>query len=76
MSESANLKRNIDSFRLSTKKISERISGVGDIWRDNNYSSLQKQMGELARASKSVIESGDKTCTSVDKFFDIVSEKI
>jgi len=76
MSESANLKRNIDSFRLSTKKISERIRGVGDIWRDNNYSSLQKQMGELARASKSVIESGDKTCTSIDKFFDIASEKI
>ena len=76
MAESAGIKRNIDDFRLSTRKISEKINEAGDIWRDSNYSSLHRQIGELAKASKSVIESGDRTCTSIDKFFDISGERI
>jgi len=76
MGRSANLKRNIDGFRLSAKKVSESINKVGDIWKDSNYASLQKQMGELAKASKAVIENGERTCASADKFFEIASEKI
>ena len=76
MKISSNIKKYLDNFRLSTRKISERVGRVGDIWRDDNYSALQTQMGELARASKSVIESGDRACTSIDKFFDIANEKI
>ena len=76
MSESASLKRNIDDFRLSTKKISERISAAGEIWKDSNYASLQKQIGELAKSSRTVIENGEKTCAGIDKFFDIANEQI
>jgi len=76
MSESANLKRNIDSFRLSAKKVSDKINNTGDIWKDKNYSALQKQMGELAKASKSVIDNGERTCASADKFFAIANERI
>jgi len=76
MSESANLKRNINSFRLSAKKVSDKINNTGDIWKDKNYSALQKQMGELAKVSKSVIDNGERTCASTDKFFAIANERI
>jgi len=66
----------MDSFRLSAKKIGEKINNVGDIWSDSSYVALQKSMGELAKSSKLVIENGDRACTSIDKFFTIASEKI
>jgi hypothetical protein len=66
----------MDSFRLSAKKVGERINNVGDIWSDNSFVSLQKSMSELAKSSKLVIENGDRACASVDKFFTIASEKI
>ena len=76
MSESTNLRRNIESFKAASMKIGDKINGVGDIWRDSNYAALQKQMGELAKASKSVIENGEKTCVCIDKFFTIANEKV
>jgi len=76
MSESANLKRNIEGFQQNTRKMGDRINNASDIWKDSNYSSLQKQMGELAKASKSVIENGERACASIDKFFNIASERI
>jgi len=76
MSESANLKRHIDGFRLSAVLVGDKINNVGDVWKDNNYAALQKQIGELAKASKSVIENGERACVSIDKFFAIANEKI
>ena len=60
----------------STRKISEKINSVGDLWRDSNYASLQKQIGELAQNSKTVIEGGDRACSSIDKFFQIAEEDV
>ncbi len=74
--ESLQLRKEIERFKLSTMKISEKINSVSDIWRDNNYASLQAQIGELAKNSKTVVESGEKTCSSIDKFFEIAAEKV
>ena len=74
--KSSALKKELDSFRLSTMKISSGINGVSDIWNDGNYASLQTQIGELAKTSKMVIESGEKTCSSADKFFAIAAEEV
>ena len=76
MSHSANLKVNIENFKTASMKISNKINNVGDIWKDSNYAALQKQIGNPAKASKSVIENGEKTCISIDKFFTVANEKI
>jgi len=70
------LRKEIDGFRLATGKISEKINGVSDIWRDSNYASLQTQIGELAKKSKTIIESGERACTSIDKFFAVAVEDV
>ena len=76
MNNSFTLKKELESFKLSTGKISEKINGVGDIWRDNNYVLLQTQIAELAKKSKMVIESGERACSSIDRFFAIAAEKV
>jgi len=73
---SSSLRRELEGFKASTRKISERINGVGDIWNDSRYSSLQTQIGELAKKSKTVIEGGERACSSIDRFFTIVGESI
>ena len=70
------LKRELEGFKLSTGKISEKINSVGSFWSDGNYASLQARIGELAKMSKIVIESGEKACSSIDKFFAIVAEEV
>ena len=76
INNASELKKEVESFKVSTKKISEKINGVGDIWRDNNYTSLQTQMGELAKTSRIVIENGERVCSSIDKFFNIAAEEV
>ena len=76
MSESVNLKRNIENFKTASIKIGDKINRAGDIWKDSNYVSLHRKIDELAKDSRSVIENGEKTCMSIDKFFTIANEKI
>jgi len=72
---SSDLRKELDSFKHSTARISEKINGVSDIWRDNNYTSLQTQIGELAKTSRMVIDSGERVCSGIDKFFAIATEE-
>ena len=73
---SSGLRREIEGFKLSTGKISEKLNNVSDIWKDSNYSSLQTQIGELAKNSKTVIENGERACSSIDKFYAIAAEEV
>jgi len=75
-SNSTILRKEIENFKLSTGKISEKLNNVSDIWKDSNYTSLQTQIGELAKNSKMVIESGERTCSNIDKFYAISAEEV
>ena len=70
------LKRELEGFKLSAEKISKKINSVSDIWSDVNYASLQARICELAKMSKIFIESGERTCSSIDKFFAFAAEKV
>jgi len=74
--ESSTLRRELEGFKLSTGKISERVKSVGDIWSDGSYASLKTQIEELAKKSRSVIENGNNVCISIDKFFSIAAEEV
>ena len=73
---SSDIKKELDNFTLSSRKIGEKISGIGEIWRDSNYASLQSQIGELAKESRKVIETGSDACASIDKFDAIAMESV
>ena len=74
--ESSNLRRELEGFKQSTARLSGKINGVSDIWKDSNYAALQTQIGELAKSTRTVIDSGEKLCVCIDKFFTIAAEKV
>jgi len=74
--ESAKLRRELEGFKQSAAKLSEKINGVSEVWRDQNYAALHVQMGELAKSSKTVIDDGEKTCSCIEKFFSIAAESV
>ena len=76
VNNSFTLRRELESFKLSTGRISEKINAVADIWQDSNYASLQIQISELAKNSKTVIERGESTCSNIDRFFAIAIEEV
>ena len=76
MGSSSSLKRELEVFKSATGIISDKINGINEFWNDNVYSSLQTSIRELAKNSKSVIESGDKACASIDRFFAIAAEDV
>jgi|GEM_PF-2144221 len=75
-SESSVLRKELENFKLSTGRLSTRVNGVSDIWRDDKYILLHTQIGELAKKSKTVIENGESACLNIDKFFTIASENV
>ena len=74
--QSSALRRELDGFELSTRKVVEKFSGVSDSWKDNNFTVLQEQVRELAKKSKTVIDYGERACSSTDKFFAIAAEEV
>ena len=74
--ESSRMQRELEGFKLAARRISEKINGAGDIWRDDKYAALQSQIGELAKNSKAVIENGERACSGIDKFFSIAAEEV
>ena len=75
-SDTSGLKREIESFKQFTSKLSDKINSVGDIWQDANFASLQTQIGELAKASRSVVENGDMVCKNAERFFTVAKEDV
>jgi hypothetical protein len=73
---SASIKKEIECFRLSTRRLSDKINGASDLWKDANYASLQSKMNELAQHSKTVIHEGESACRNIDVFFNIALENI
>jgi len=70
------IKRHLEDFRLSTSKLSVKINGLSEIWNDDNCASLQAQIGELAKSSRTLIENGARACANAEKFFAIAEEKV
>ena len=75
-SDTSGLKREIESFKQSTSRLSDKINSVGEIWQDANFASLQAQISELAKASRSVVEIGDTVSKNAERFFAITKESV
>ena len=60
---------------LAIRKNGAGISRASSLWKDEKFSELSASIGEVANNSKSVIVSGDRCCSSVDKFNKIAGEK-
>jgi len=76
INESTLLKKEIDYFQVSTGKLSQKINGVGNLWQDKNYITLQKQINELAKMSRVVLENGSRASKSISLFITTANEDV
>ena len=76
MAGSSAIKRELENFMLSSRKVGEKMNGIGEFWQDGNYAALQSQVASLAKDSRAVIDSGSNACASIDKFFAIAAESV
>ncbi|MEE1057481.1 MAG: hypothetical protein UH239_09585 [Acutalibacteraceae bacterium] len=69
------IKKDIQIFQSSIKNLSAGISRASSLWKDEKYSELSASIREVANNSKNVIVTGDRCCSTVDKFIKIAAEK-
>ena len=69
------LRKDIETFCASVKKLSSDIGTASSLWSDPKFSELSSSISEIAGFSKNVIVTGDKCCSSMDKFQRIAEEK-
>ena len=74
--KSLKLRKELESFKQSTGKLSSKINEVNDVWNDDNYAMLQTRIIELSKQTKTVIVNGDRACVDIDKFFSIADEPV
>jgi len=74
--DSLKMRKEIEAFKQSTAKLSDKINAAGDLWRDSSYSTLKVQIGELAKNSRTVVEGGERVSSSTDRFFAIAAEDV
>ncbi len=72
---SSEIKKDLQDFQTAVKKLSDGISRAGSLWSDAKFSELSSSVGRVATQSKDLMVSGDKCCSSIDRFNKIAAEK-
>ncbi|MBQ3330156.1 MAG: hypothetical protein IJG87_03145 [Ruminococcus sp.] len=61
-------------FQLSVKKLSDSVGQASSLWKDDKFSQLSLSVSQVANQAKRVMVTGERVCTSLDKFDSIASE--
>ena len=71
---SVQIRKELDQFQKSVKKLSIGIAKASNLWQDNKYQELSASVSAVANMSRDVILSGEQCCSSIDKVDKIASE--
>ncbi len=69
------LRQDIEEFQAVVKKLSGEIGKAASIWNDSKYSELFSAVSNIASISKEIIVTGEKSCTSIEKFAKLAEEQ-
>lgn len=69
------IKKELEQFQSSLKKLSLGISSASSLWKDNKYSELSSAVSKVASHSKDFVMSGNACCKSLEKFKKVSEEK-
>lgn len=71
---SASIRKDLQLFQASVKKLSDGVGKASSLWKDQKFSELSSSVSQVAMQSKQVMMTGDRVCTSLDKFDKIAAE--
>ena len=60
-------------FQNSLKNLSDTITAARVLWNDENYAQLSQSVIEVANMSRAVVEAGEKSQRSGNRFHEIAS---
>lgn len=69
------IRKEMQIFQASIKKLGAGVSKASSLWKDEKYAELSASVGDVANSSKAVMITGDRCCSSVDRFNKIAAEK-
>lgn len=69
------IRKELTTFQSSIQKLSTGINKASSLWKDEKYLELSSSMGIVANQSKDVMLSGERCCSSVERFNKISSEQ-
>ena len=69
------IKKDLDYFQKVVKQLSTKISKAATLWKDQKFSELSNSVRNVANQSCDVLLTGEKLCSSIDKFDKIASEE-
>lgn len=72
---SAEISKELQAFQSAVKTLGDGISKASSLWNDAKFTELSSSVGEIASQSKELMLSGDRCCSSIDKFDKIAAEK-
>lgn len=68
------IRQDVDAFQLAVRKLSGEIGKASSLWSDAKFFELSAVISVIANISRDVIVTGDKCCSSIDKFAKISEE--
>ena len=72
---SVEIKKEMQSFQSAVKTLSDGISKASSLWNDTKFIELSSSVGKIATQSKELMVSGERCCSSIDRFDKIAAEK-
>ena len=72
---STSIQKDLQIFQASVKKLSSGVGKASTIWNDSKLSELSTSVSQVAAQSKQVMVTGERLCSSIDKFDRVANEK-
>ena len=72
---SASIRKELQLFQASVKKLGAGVGAASALWRDQKFAELSASVAQVADQSKHVMVTGDRVCSSIDRFDSIAAEK-
>jgi len=69
------IKKDLQDFQAAVKKLSDGVGQASSLWKDVKFSELSSSVSYIATQSRDLMMSGDRCCSSIDKFDRIAAEK-
>ena len=69
------IKKDLQVFQAAVKELSDGIGRASFLWNDDKFFKLSSSVRHVATQSKELMMSGDRCCSSIDRFNKIAAEK-
>ncbi len=69
------IKTELQTFESAVKRLSTGIEKASALWGDAKYGELSSAISVVAGQSKDVLVTGEKCCTSIERFAKIAAER-